>query len=49
MTANLDANNDQIARDIAKGVQTLLQTRQDLNLAGEIMPITTIKQSTQHE
>ena len=31
MHANLDANNDKIARDIAAGVQHLLQTRQDLN------------------
>lgn len=46
---NLVANNYKIARDIAVGVQHLLQTRQDLNLAGELSLIAPTKQSLQHE
>ena len=49
LISNLDENNDKIARDIAAGVQHLLQTRQDLNLAGELRPIAQTKQSAQHE
>jgi hypothetical protein len=47
MHANLDANNDKITSDIAAGIQNLLQTRQDLNLSGEIFPISPAQNQTQ--
>lgn len=43
MTANLDANNDEIARYVGDKISHLLQTRREFNLSGEIFPI----QSTQ--
>ena len=47
MYANLDANNDKIARYIAAGVEHLLQTRQELNLTGELFPMLPVSNQPQ--
>lgn len=49
MTANLDANNDEIAKNIATGVQHLLQTRREFNLAGEIFSLQATPKQIEHQ